>query len=123
MPESSNNPIQTSEHKHATDDTLIIEEERSRPEDDIEPLPGNPGLSIAAVIFGVVGIILAVFVSWALSVVAGVVAVVLGHMAKRRNSPHQKAALAGQVMGFICIVANTALVLLYIYQLMSLGIL
>lgn len=102
--------------------TLTDDNPLAKPDVDIEPLPGNPGLSIAAVIFGIAAVILALVVSWMLSVVAGVVAIALGIVARRQNAPYDKAALAGIVLGVLCIVANIALVVTYIYQLASLGI-
>lgn len=102
--------------------TLTDDNPFAKPDVDIEPLPGNPGLSIAAVIFGIAAVILALVVSWMLSVVAGVVAIALGIVARRQNAPYDKAALAGIALGVLCIVANIALVVTYIYQLASLGI-
>lgn len=102
--------------------TLTDDNPFAKPDVDIEPLPSNPGLSIAAVIFGIVAVILALVVSWILSVVAGVVAIALGIVARRQNAPYDKAALAGIALGVLCIVANIALVVTYIYQLASLGI-
>lgn len=102
--------------------TLTDDNPLAKPDVDIEPLPGNPGLSIAAVIFGIAAVILALVVSWMLSVVAGVVAIALGIVARRQNAPCDKAALAGIALGVLCIVANIALVVTYIYQLASLGI-
>ena len=88
-----------------------------------EPAPGNPGLSIATIIFGVVGVILALWVSWILSVIAGIVAIVLGRMASRQNAPYPHAILAGKVLGVICIFANAFMVFTYVAYLMSLGVL
>lgn len=88
-----------------------------------EPAPGNPGLSIATIIFGVVGVILALWVSWILSVIAGIVAIVLGRMASRQNAPYPRAILAGKVLGVICIFANAFMVFTYVAHLMSLGVL
>ena len=87
-----------------------------------EPAPGNPGLSIATIIFGVVGVILALWVSWILSVIAGIVAIVLGRMASRQNAPYPRAILAGKVLGVICIFANAFMVFTYVAYLMSLGV-
>lgn len=84
---------------------------------------GNPGLSIATIIFGVVGVILALWVSWILSVIAGIVAIVLGRMASRQNAPYPRAILAGKVLGVICIFANAFMVFTYVAYLMSLGVL
>lgn len=83
---------------------------------------GNPGLSIATIIFGVVGVILALWVSWILSVIAGIVAIVLGRMASRQNAPYPRAILAGKVLGVICIFANAFMVFTYVAYLMSLGV-
>lgn len=87
-----------------------------------EPASGNPGLSIATIIFGVVGVILALWVSWILSVIAGIVAIVLGRMASRQNAPYPRAILAGKVLGVICIFANAFMVFTYVAYLMSLGV-
>ena len=87
-----------------------------------EPAPGHPGLSIAPHIFGVVGVILAQWVSWILSVIAGFVAIVLGRMASRQNAPYPRAILAGKVLGVICIFANAFMVFTYVAYLMSLGV-
>ncbi len=84
---------------------------------------GNPGLSVATAIFGIVGVILALFVSWILSIVAGIVAIVLGTMAKRQNAPYPRMITAGKVLGFICVVANTVMAVGYVLYLMQLGIL
>lgn len=83
----------------------------------------SPALSIASAAAGVIGVVLALFVSWLLSVIVGVVAILLGRAATRREAPYPKLALVGKILGFICAVANTALMVLYIYQLMSLGLL
>lgn len=109
-----------------SDRTMTIDPEHTDDADrtsDVEALPGNPGLSIASVIFGIAGVILALWVSWILSVIVGIVAMALGIMARRQHAPYPKAALAGQVLGLICILANTLLVVVYVYQLMSLGLL
>ena len=84
---------------------------------------GTPGLSIATIIFGVVGVILALWVSWILSVITGIVAIVLGRMASRQNAPYPRAILAGKVLGVICIFANAFMVFTYVAYLMSLGVL
>lgn len=90
---------------------------------DADEALGNPGLSVATAIFGIVGIILALFVSWILSIVAGIVAIVLGTMAKRQNAPYPRMITAGKVLGFICVVANTVMAVGYVLYLMRLGIL
>lgn len=90
---------------------------------DADGALGNPGLSVATAIFGIVGVILALFVSWILSIVAGIVAIVLGTMAKRQHAPYPRMITAGRVLGFICVVANTAMAIGYVLYLMKLGIL
>lgn len=90
---------------------------------DADETLGNPGLSVATAIFGIVGVILALFVSWILSIVAGIVAIVLGTMAKRQNAPYPRMITAGKVLGFICVVANTVMAVGYVLYLMQLGIL
>ena len=90
---------------------------------DADEALGNPGLSVATAIFGIVGVILALFVSWILSIVAGIVAIVLGTMAKRQNAPYPRMITAGKVLGFICVVANTVMAVGYVLYLMQLGIL
>lgn len=90
---------------------------------DADETLGNPGLSVATAIFGIVGVILALFVSWILSIVAGIVAIVLGTMAKRQNAPYPRMITAGKVLGFICVVANTVMAVGYVLYLMRLGIL
>ena len=95
----------------------------AKQEDAGNTAPGSPALSIASAVVGLAGIVIALWVSWILSVAAGVVAIVLGRMAIRREAPLPQAAYAGQVLGFICVVANTVLMVFYIYQLMSLGLL
>lgn len=90
---------------------------------DADETLGNPGLSVATAIFGIVSVILALFVSWILSIVAGIVAIVLGTMAKRQNAPYPRMITAGKVLGFICVVANTVMAVGYVLYLMQLGIL
>lgn len=90
---------------------------------DAEKALGNPGLSVATAIFGIVGVVLALFVSWILSIVAGIVAIVLGTMAKRQHAPYPRLITAGKVLGFICVVANTVMAVGYVLYLMKLGIL
>lgn len=90
---------------------------------DVDEALGNPGLSVATAIFGIVGVILALFVSWILSIVAGIVAIVLGTMAKRQHAPYPRMITAGRVLGFICVVANTVMAVGYVLYLMKLGIL
>ena len=85
--------------------------------------PDSPALSIASAVVGLAGVVIALWVSWILSVAAGVVAIVAGRMAIHREAALPQAAYAGQVLGFICVVANTVLMVFYIYQLMSLGLL
>ncbi len=80
-------------------------------------------LSICSAGVGVIGVILAVFVSWILSVLAGIIALALAQLAASKHAPYPAAIRAGRILGVLCIVANIALVAIYIYQLMSLGVL
>lgn len=50
-----------------------------------KPGSGNPGLPIASLIFAVAGAILGGYVSWILSVIAGIVAIVLGVVRASRH--------------------------------------
>lgn len=90
---------------------------------DVDEIDGNPGLSVATAIFGIVSVILALFVSWILSIVAGVVAIVLGTMAKRQNAPYPRIITAGKVLGFVCVIANAVMAIGYVVYLMQLGVL
>ncbi len=80
-------------------------------------------LSICSAGVGVIGVILAIFVSWILSVLAGIIALALAQLAASKHAPYPAAIRAGRILGVLCIVANIALVAIYIYQLMSLGVL
>lgn len=87
------------------------------------PGSGNPTLPIAAVVIGVLGLVLGIAVSWILSVVAGIVAIVLGALAKKKASPRPKLALAGIVLGILDILSSALLVALFLYKLASIGLL
>lgn len=80
-------------------------------------------LSICSAGVGVIGVILAIFVSWILSVLAGIIALALAQLAASKHAPYPVAIRAGRILGVLCIVANIAMVAIYIYQLMSLGVL
>lgn len=88
-----------------------------------KPGSGNPGLPIASLIFAVAGAILGGYVSWILSVIAGVVAIILGIMARKQASPRLGLALAGIVIGALCILSSLALVGIYLLKLKSMGLL
>lgn len=92
-------------------------------EDGAKGAYGNPGLPVASVIFGVVGIILGGYVSWLLSVLAGIIAIALAVFARKQNSPWPAVARAGLVMGIIDIVASIALVGIVLWRLASIGLL
>lgn len=88
-----------------------------------KPGSGNPGLPIASLIFAIAGGVLGGYVSWILSVIAGIVAIVLGVMARKQASPRLGLALAGIVIGALCIISSLALVGIYLFQLKSMGLL
>lgn len=88
-----------------------------------KPGSGNPGLPIASLIFAIAGGILGGYVSWILSVIAGIVAIVLGVMARKQASPRLGLALAGIIIGALCIISSLALVGIYLFQLKSMGLL
>ena len=77
-----------------------------------KPGSGNPGLPIASLIFAVAGAILGGYVSWILSVIAGIVAIVLGVVARK-----------GIVIGVLCILSSLALVGIYLLKLKNMGLL
>lgn len=87
-----------------------------------QPAYGNPGLPVASVIFGIVGLILGGYVSWLLSVLAGIVAIALSIFARKQNSPWPAVARAGLVMGIVDIVASVALVGIVLWRLSSIGL-
>lgn len=88
-----------------------------------KPASGNPGLPIASLIFAVAGTILGGYVSWILSVIAGIVAIVLGVVARKQASPRLGLALAGIVIGALCILSSLALVGIYLLKLKNMGLL
>lgn len=92
------------------------------PDEQDAPAYGNPGLPVASVIFGIVGLILGGYVSWLLSVLAGIVAIALSIFARKQNSPWPAVARVGLVMGIIDIVASIALVLIVLWRLSSIGL-
>lgn len=100
-----------------------FDEEPTGPAPTPAPGSGNPGLPVACLIFAVAGAILGVFVSWMLSVVAGIVAIALGIMARKQASPHRGLTRAGMVLGAVCILGSVLLVVIYAVQLASLGLL
>lgn len=83
---------------------------------------GSSMLPIVSACVGVAGIILAMFVSWILSVLAGVLAIVLAQLAASKHAAHPMAIRIGRVLGIICIVANIAMVAYYAYRLVSLEV-
>lgn len=85
-----------------------------------KPGSGNPGLPIASLIFAVAGAILGGYVSWILSVIAGIV---LGVVARKQASPRLGLALAGIVIGVLCILSSLALVGIYLLKLKNMGLL
>lgn len=99
---------------------------------DGEPVPsaskpapgsGNPGLPVACLIFAVAGAILGIFVSWMLSVVAGIVAIALGLVARKQAAPRMGLAWAGIALGALCVLGSILLVVIYAVQLANLGLL
>lgn len=91
----------------------------------VPPAPGsgNPALPIASLVMGIVGIVLGTAVSWFLSVIAGIIAIVLGLLARKKASPRLRLANVGIVLGILDIVSSTALVVLFLQRLSSLGLL
>ena len=85
-----------------------------------KPGSGNPGLPIASLIFAVAGAILGGYVSWILSVIAGIV---LGVVARKQASPRLGLALAGIAIGVLCILSSLALVGIYLFKLKDMGLL
>ena len=77
-----------------------------------KPGSGNPGLPIASLIFAIAGAILGGYVSWILSVVA-----------RKQASPRLGLALAGIVIGVLCILSSLALVGIYLLKLKNMGLL
>ena len=63
------------------------------------------------------------YVSWILSVIAGIVAIVLGVVARKQASPRLGLALAGIVIGVLCILSSLALVGIYLLKLKNMGLL
>ena len=55
--------------------------------------------------------------------IAGVVAIILGIMARKQASPRLGLALAGIVIGALCILSSLALVGIYLFKLKSMGLL
>lgn len=88
-----------------------------------KPGSGNPDLPIASLIFAIAGAILGGYVSWILSVIAGIVAIVLGVVARKQASPRLGLALAGIVIGVLCILSSLALVGIYLLKLKNMGLL
>ena len=88
-----------------------------------KPGSGNPCLPIASLIFAVAGAILGGYVSWILSVIAGIVAIVLGVVARKQASPRLGLALAGIAIGALCILSSLALVGIYLFKLKDMGLL
>lgn len=98
--------------------------ERDTDADGIAPDDGSGSsmLSVVSACVGVAGIVLAIFVSWILSVLAGVLAIALAQLAARKRAGHPAAILVGRALGIVCIVANVAMVAYYACRLISLGV-
>lgn len=83
---------------------------------------GNPGLPVASLIFAIVSVVLFLVVGWHVSILAGIVAIVLGVLAHKQASPNLGLAKAGIIVAVLCIVFAITLVGIVIYQLSRLGI-
>lgn len=82
----------------------------------------GPALSIAAAAVSVIGLICGFCVSWMASIAAGVIAVVLGIAAHRKQAAMPWLAKVGIALGIICIVASFVLVAIVSYQLINMGL-
>ena len=102
---------------------IIGADRRSGNRNHDRPGSGNPGLPIASLIFAVAGAILGGYVSWILSVIAGIVAIVLGVVARKQASPRLGLALAGIAIGVLCVLSSLALVGIYLFKLKNMGLL
>ena len=79
---------------------------------------GNKGMAIAAMILGIVSIVLCCI--WYISIIAGVVAIVLGIMYNKKNGKCGMAT-AGIVCGIIGMILAIALIVIAALGLAALG--
>lgn len=84
---------------------------------------GGDGLSIASAVLGAVGLICAFKVSWHVGVIAGIIAIVLGVLAHRRDAGKLGLAKAGIALGIASIVLLIGLVIAFAVQLAQVGLL
>lgn len=78
--------------------------------DDWEAPRRSPGLAIAALVLGVIGFVLSVFVAGG---VLGLAGMVLATISLRRNSPGRGMAIAGIVLGSLSLLGGAAMGLFY----------
>ena len=83
---------------------------------------GGPVLAIASVVTGGVGLLSGYLFSWMASVALGIVAVVLGIMAHRKQASPGWLAIAGIVLGGACLAASIIRVAIVSFQMIRLGL-
>ena len=89
-----------------------------------KPSPASsPALSVASALVGAIGLACGGFVSWLACIAFGIVAVVLGMLAHRKQAPLMWLAKIGIALGVVCIVASIALVAIVSFQMIHLGLL
>lgn len=76
----------------------------------------SPALSIASLALGVAGALIGYRVNWLAGVVLLLVGIVCGVIALRRRTPLHWAAIAGIIVGAICLIICAAVISIVFYQ-------
>ena len=87
------------------------------------PGSGNPALPWVSLVLAIVGWVFGMFVSWFVSVLAGIAGIVVGVIARKKASPRQRMNTIALVLNILCVASSLFLVFFYLYKLWSLGVL
>ncbi len=95
-----------------------MEDEFSQP--DANPTPETtpgPALSIAALVLGIACLLCGEFVHWAIAILIAIAAIVVGVIARRQGAPKRGFALAGIIMGAVCLIMYALIIGMLAYHI------
>lgn len=81
-----------------------------------EAAPG-PALSIAALVLGIACLLCGEFVHWAIAILIAIAAIVVGVIARRQGAPKRGFALAGIIMGAVCLIMYALIIGMLAYHI------
>ena len=97
----------------------------NRMEDDFSQLDehatptaaSSPAISIASLVLGIACFLCGQFVHWAIAILIAIAAIVVGVMARRQSAPKRGFALAGIIMGAVCLIMYALIIGMLAYHI------